>query len=58
MSDTDEDEQSLHENSFQSRFSDNGNEDESINSNAEFDAESNRTLRLVGQAMFGGAFLW
>jgi hypothetical protein len=37
LSDTDEDEQSLHENSFQSRSSDNGNDNESINSNAEDD---------------------
>ncbi len=37
LSDNDEDEQSSHENSFQSRFSDNGNDDESINSNAEDD---------------------
>jgi len=37
LSDKDEDEQSLHENSFKSRFSDNGNDDESINSNAEDD---------------------
>ncbi len=33
LSDNDEDEQSSHENSFQSRFSDNGNDDENINSN-------------------------
>ena len=37
LSDKDEDEQSLHENSLKSRFSDNGNDDESINSNAEDD---------------------
>ena len=37
LSDKDEDEQSSHENSFKSRFSDNGNDDESINSNAEDD---------------------
>jgi len=27
-------------------------------SNPVFDAESNGALRLVGRAMFGGAFLW
>ncbi len=32
-----EDEQCSHENSFNSRFSDNGNDNESINSNAEDD---------------------
>ena len=37
MSDNDEGEQSSHENSFKSRFSDNGNDDESINSNAKDD---------------------
>ena len=37
LSDNDEEEQSLHENSFQSRLSDNGNDNESINSNAEDD---------------------
>ena len=37
LSDNDEDEQSSHENSFQSRFSDNGNDDEIINSNADDD---------------------
>ncbi len=37
LSDKDEDEQSLHENSLKSRFSDNGNDNESINSNAEDD---------------------
>ena len=37
LSDKDEDEQSLHENSIKSRFSDNGNDDESINSNAKDD---------------------
>ncbi len=37
LSNNDVDEQSSHENSFQSIFSDNGNDDKSINSNTEDD---------------------